>query len=455
MRIPPRSALRSASSRRALTAGAVSLLLLLTGGPPAAAGGDETPPVLLRGGEFFTPEAAAGSGVAPEVKVRVTVDATGRVSKAEVLKIEPSSPFDDAFRRATVDNLLDWHYAPARADGKSVETVLVWSVQFLAKEAPEASQGGLAGAVGDETGSLRRARVFGLPLAARKALLERDVKVAEKHLDATHRQRADSPRFVVVSDAPAAGVAQTVAGNLEAAYNVLDALFRPQIEPQPEPYKVIAYVYWSRASFEATRAELEMPSGPTGFYGAPGFLVFHLEAGDADDVLHVMLHEAFHAYADRHLSRPGTSLPLWLDEGFAEYFGNSDIEKGKLVPGRIVRGKLVMVHGGGAYRRQTYAAFTLDDVRRQIHEGKALPLAQLMTADRRFFYGGARNLCYAMAWLAVHFLRHGGPEWATDNFPTLVLYLAEGYPTADALRAAYGATPEELEEAFRAYVKRL
>jgi Gram-negative bacterial TonB protein C-terminal len=446
MRIPPRSALRSAIG--------ATLLLILAGGPPAA-GGDETPPVLLRGGEFFTPEAAAGSGVAPEVKVRVTIDITGRVSEAEVLAIEPASPFDDDFRRATVDNLRTWRYAPARADGKPVETVREWSVQFLAKEAPAASQGGLAAAVGDETGSRLRALVSGLPLAARKARLERDVKVAEKYLDASHRQRADSPRFVVVSDAPAAGAAQTVAGNLEAAYTVLDALFRPQIEPQPEPYKMIAYVYWRRDSFEAARSELDIPSGPTGFYGPPGFLVFHLEADDADDVLHVMLHEAFHAYADRHLSRPGTSLPLWLDEGFAEYFGYSDVEKGKLAPGRIVRGKLVLVHGAGVYRRQTYAAFSLDDVRRKIHEGKAPTLAKLMAADRRFFYGEARDLCYPMAWLAVHFLRHGRPEWANDAFPTLVLYLAEGYPTADALRAAYGATPEELEPAFRAYVNKL
>ena len=433
--------------------GAILVAAVAGAGPPAA----DSPPVLLRSGLLLTPVEAAGSGVAPEVKVRVSVDAAGRVAKVEVLKIEPSTSFDEVFRRATVENLRQWRYAPARSDGEPVATTLEWTVQFLAKEAPEA--GGLADSpivADDDLGAARRARVSALTREERVAILDRYIKAAEKHLDAGQRRRADSARFVVVSDAPDAKTAEIVAGNLEAAFNVLDRLFRPAIEPQPEPYKVVAFVYWHQASFDAVEHELGgPPGGPAGFYLPPGFLAFHLELPTAESPLHILLHESFHAYADRHLARPGFSLPLWLDEGLAEYLANSEIKKGELIPGRVLRGKFVFSHSGGAARQRTAAAYSLDDVRHAIRSGEAPTLAQVMKADRTVFYGEKRDLLYPMAWLLVHFLRHARPEWSEGSFPALVLYLAEGYPTDDALRATYDASPAELEVAFRAYAKGL
>lgn len=425
-------------------------------GPLAAAGGD-SPPILLRQSLLLTPFEAAGSGAAPEVKVRVTVDAAGRVAKVDVLAIRPSSPFDEHFRRATEETLRQWRYAPARAGGQPVEATLEWSVQFLAKEADaEAGPGALPGLDdGEASGLARRARVAALPPEARATLLKRYVEVAEKSLEPGRRRQAESPRFLVVTDAAAEKAAEALAGNLEATFNVLDGLFGAKIEPQPERYKMIAFVFQKKTSFDAVLAALGEPGWPAGFYRAPGFLAFHLETGDVDSLLHLMIHEAFHAYSDRHLSRPGYGLPLWLDEGFGEYLGNSDIKKGELIPGRILHGKFVLSHYGGASVRRTDAAYGLDDVRRAMRSGKALTVEQLVSADRELFYGEKRDLYYPTAWLLVHFLRHGRPQWAEGSFPALMLYLAEGYPARDALKATYGAAPGDLEAEFRAYAKGL
>ena len=423
---------------------------------PGAAAGADSPPVLLRRTPLTTPFEAAGSGVAPEVKVRVTIGATGRVEKVDVIKIEPSTPYDEAFSRSTVHQLLLWRYAPARKAGQPSETTLEWSVQFLAKEAPEPQVGneplpplpeGLDGE--------RRARVARLSRERREALLRRYSEAAEKYLDAGRLRRARSPRFLVVSDAPEETTAAALAGNLEVTYNVLDGLFLPKVEPQPESDKVVAYVFWKKQALIEMQADIGAPGWTGGLYQAPGFLAFHLEVPTGDHLLHALIHEAFHAYADRHLARPGFHLPRWFDEGFAEYLGNSEIKKGELMPGRILKGKFLLSHLSGAYRLKTEAAWSLDEVKKSIRSGAALSVEQLVTADHTAFYGERREQYYPTSWLLVHFLRHGRPEWAEREFPALALYLAEGYPAGDALETAYGVALADLDEPFRAYAKGL
>jgi len=70
------------------------------------------------------------------------------------------------------------------------------------------------------------------------------------------------------------------------------------------------------------------------------------------------------------------------------------------------------------------------------------------------FYGEKRRCYYTEAWMLVHFLRHGRTSWASKEFPDLVLYLAEGYPVADAFRGVYGGDPESFAREFEAYATR-
>src|SRR6187455_629831 len=70
-------------------------------------------PVPLRNPPLVSPLEAAGTGIAPEVTVKVEVDARGRASKVEVLKIQPPSALDAAFRDQAMRTLSTWRFAPA------------------------------------------------------------------------------------------------------------------------------------------------------------------------------------------------------------------------------------------------------------------------------------------------------------------------------------------------------
>ena len=69
------------------------------------------------------------------------------------------------------------------------------------------------------------------------------------------------------------------------------------------------------------------------------------------------------------------------------------------------------------------------------------------------FYGTKVDLYYTQGWLAVHFLRHGRPEWVDGAFPKFLLYVAEGYPADQALSTAYGVSAHDLEASYQKYVK--
>lgn len=418
----------------------------------------DRPPVLLRKSFLLTPIETAGTGLAPEVKVRAEIDARGRVVEVAALNVTPASEYDELVRQATRKAISNWRYAPAIKAGKATATTLEWTVKFQAREASNSLRSGPSGwlSLGSERAGAesRRARVLALPLKQRKALLRHQTDIAEKFLDRAHRHRSDSPRFVVVADTPEESVARITAGNLEAIFNVIQGLFGDRIESQPEPFKIVVYMYAQRASFEQLKRKLGVYEWSAGFYSPAGLFAFHLEVPTMDDLLGIMMHEATHAYVDRHLVTPGFYLPRWLGEGFAEYVGNSEIKKGRLIPGRTAKSKFVLIPGYGAVRAKPTPRMSLEEVKRTIRKGEGLSVEQLTTADHTIFYGEKHSLYYPSSWLLVHFLRHGEPGWAEREFPALMLYAAEGYPVIEAMKTVYGTAPADLEERFRTYVQK-
>ena len=413
-------------------------------------------PIPLRHFPLLTPLETAGSGVAPEVQVRVKVDARGRVADVKVVTIRPSSEYDDLFRRQTIESILQWRYAPAIEGGKAVATTLKWSVQYKVMDATNALQGEPLDPFSIESPEDRRAKLQTWSDKKRKEVIERYIKASEKHLDPLQRRVFESPRFVVITDAPDRETARVVAGNLEATYVLLNELFQPDIEPLPERYKIVVYLFRNRKAFAKAALELQQPGWGFGAYAAPGVLLFHLEVQTSETLLHTLIHETFHAYSDSHLLRPGLRLPRFLEEGLAEYISNSQIKKGKLLLGKTIKSHYLIRHNRpGALRQMTRAGFSLDELKKALKQRDALSIDDLFRTDLALFYGPKGNLYFPTSWLFVHFLRHGDEEWATTRFPDFLLYLVEGYPPQEALEAVYGATPEQIDLRFREYVKRL
>ena len=424
-----------------------ALLMVAAGTSAASAAG----PFAIRSPQLMVPDEAAGSGLSPEVAVRLTIDDRGRVSAVEVRSIIPASEYDAYFRDEVTETLSAWRFAPATQNGHAVASTLDWRVRFPVKAA-EAESTYVVGPMPGANLEERRAAILALPSGARRKLLESEGRSALALLDPKKKTEASTPRFVVRTDADEPRVATVIANNLEAIFNVLAAELLPGVELQPEPFKVLVFAYRSRDQYNALASTLPWGEGTSGYYSGVGLIAFSLDQPTSDEVLSILLHEATHAFLDRHILRPGVALPRWLGEGFAEYVGNSAIQKGRLKPGKTFVHKYAFVGDGvGSFR--TGAGFNLDEARTALRKGKGLGLRELLEASPEIFYGErSRRLYYASAWLLVHYLRDGSPESAGTRFPQLLLYLAEGYPQLAAFRATYGPVAAA-DDDFHRYVK--
>jgi TonB family protein len=432
-------------------------ILFLVAWAPLPAEGAEAP-IPLYTPRPKTPIEAAGSDLVPEVRVRVEVDPRGRVTAVEVLGIVPSSKFDEHFERETVDTLMRWRYYPAESDGQPEPTRLEWTLKFPPLRAYEEEPGQQDSNPswhlldrGEDSGDRYRRYVLSLPVDERLDMLKDFVATAEGHLNRDSIKEHATGRVIALTDAPSGEVARVLADNVESTFNILQEILKSKVEPQPEPHKIVAVIYASEQSFKGLVREVRANEKWAGFYNPAGLLAFHMNMPSNESLTGLLLHEATHAYVDRYVARPGVIVPRWLGEGFAEYIGNSTIKKKQLVPGKTRRTEVYRSQWASQAGRSQNLV-TAREVQDAVRRGEAMSLEEVVTAGPHEFYGERSRMFYAMSWLLVHFLRHGEEGWAENEFPSLMLYVAEGYPALETLRQFYGE-PDDLEPSFHEYVK--
>lgn len=418
-------------------------------------------PKLLRGGGFLVPPELLGEETRPEVSVRVEIDARGRPSKVEVLSVQPATEREAEIADAVRQTILGWRYAPRRVDGRAVPATLSWRIRFqgsgsevdaAAGPAATATAGALAGA--DQAREAYARRILELPEQRRIKLLDELARRAIGWLDEETTQRATTPHFIVYADGRSKGVAKTIAGNLEAVLHTLTTFFGTDVPLYPENYKLVAIVYEHENQFAQLRSSVFNYDWAAGFYHPAGLISFHRETYTPGRLLSLLIHEATHAFLDRHVVRPGTRIPTWLNEGFADYVGNSRVRKGSLRLGTIASRELFLTMYG-LVKAQTGETMDLRFLKRALRRGEAPSVARILDAESTGFYGGSEEevrMHYAFAWLLVHYLRHGDPAWSEGPFTDLLLYASEGYPVTPILRQRFDLDGEGLEKGFREYV---
>jgi len=439
---------------------ALTATALVAGFAFLAVGGDEgdRAPVPLYKPPPRGPEATLGSGIAPAVAVRVRIDDRGKVVEVAIDRIDPATEFDDLFREATVETLSSWRFAPAWEDGKTIETWLTWTVQYVPREATEETGESVefrpTSLLLSETARRidRRWEIVAMQPRIRFEMLKRTARAAEAQLVAARRQVAETPNFIVVTDASNKGVGEVLANNLEAGYGVIHGLLADKVPAQPTHGKVLCYFYSNKGAFKAL-ATLGAYEWSAGFYAPEGLIAFHMQMPTNEHLREVMLHETVHAFLDRHVVRPGARLPMWLDEGLADYIGNSEVRRKKLIPGKYRRHQIYHGPMGTVGMGKSITNLEAAEVKEAIRKNKAIKLHDLVGAQRDEFYGEKRSMFYTQSWMLVHFLRHGREEWADDQFPRFVLYVAEGYSPLEAMEHVYGVRPADLEGEFKKYVK--
>lgn len=139
--------------------------------------------------------------------------------------------------------------------------------------------------------------------------------------------------------------------------------------------------------------------------------------------IEVLQHEGFHQFAWHAI---GPSLPVWLNEGLAQYFEHAVIDDaGRMSLGMTSRPRI-------------------ERVKAAINQGDALPILALMRITTAQWAGTLQrdpkraNLLYAQSWSLAYFLIHGSNA---EHQPKLLDYLkrlAKGDRADDALLMAFG-----------------
>jgi hypothetical protein len=178
-------------------------------------------------------------------------------------------------------------------------------------------------------------------------------------------------------------------------------------------------------------------SGGMFFYkGQASGLVTFLEGQTVDRMFHTLRHEGFHQFA---FARIGPDLPVWANEGLAEYFSESIVLKRTLAAGQVPVDRVAVM-------------------RQALSGGKHIPLGDLLTMSDDAWANRVRrgdgSLQYDQAWSVVHFLVNGDKKYQRA-FEAYLKLIAAGTPARDASDKIFGTDVEAFEQAWRGYVQKL
>ncbi len=193
-----------------------------------------------------------------------------------------------------------------------------------------------------------------------------------------------SPHFVAYSDAGEAEARRALKG-FEGIRSVFSQVF-PGIRVDP-PKPMIVLVVEDEASmkrFLPEEFEGKDPKRPAGvFVSGPdrNYAILRLDVDHQMDQPYFVL---FHEYTHSIVHQNFPSLPTWLDEGIADFYGATEIKSGHVLVGRVPVGRLILLQGPFC-----------------------LPLETLLTVthDSPYYHEGAKTgIFYAQSWAFVHYL---------------------------------------------------
>ena len=172
------------------------------------------PPVPLLEESPWAPAGAAAAGVDPTASVVIHLDDRGKPCAVEVVRVDPSSPYDAAFVQAARDSILRWRFAPALRDGRRVESTVERQVRFRPPAPGGLGPPSRSRSVPDvselDAGEKSLWRyVLSLSMPQRTELRDKLAGFADRRLSTLHRSRATTDRFEVATDVPGEDIAST------------------------------------------------------------------------------------------------------------------------------------------------------------------------------------------------------------------------------------------------------
>jgi hypothetical protein len=145
-----------------------------------------------------------------------------------------------------------------------------------------------------------------------------------------------------------------------------------------------------------------------------------------------MQHEGFHQFVHAVI---GTGLPIWANEGLAEYFGEGLFTGDDYITG--------VVHPG-----------RLEQLRQMLASKQTHPMLEMMRTKPTDWNAHLSGVNYLQAWSMVHFLAHADPRYQ-QAFDGFLREVARGLPWENAWKQAFGADIGAFEKRWREYWEKL
>lgn len=165
-------------------------------------------------------------------------------------------------------------------------------------------------------------------------------------------------------------------------------------------------------------------------------LAFFVESLPRTRVLHVLQHEGFHQFAH---SRFAGRLPMWVNEGLAEFFGEAVVVEDRVVVGQASPGPVAMV-------------------RRAVEQGTTVDFLRMLTMTGDEWNANVRAgnaaIQYVQAWSMVQFLGWAENGRHRAGFERFLRLLHAGAPGDRAFIEAFGTDDvRSFENAWREWAR--
>ena len=252
--------------------------------------------------------------------------------------------------------------------------------------------------------------------------------VAQVAAAETKWTRVDTANFIVIGAAGEPRL-RAIGAQFEGFREVLTRLLSSNVTRTAVPTVVIAFP--DQKSFQPLKPVYQGKAVDVGGLFLPRRDVNYILLGP--DTTSDALRPVFHEYSHLIVNNVAPEIPVWLNEGLAEYYSTFEISN----DGRtVVFGRLIESH------------------LRDLAEQPWLPLKDLLATKHdspHYNEGSRRGVFYAESWLLVHMLLHGQP----DRRPAFAAYtreLSTGAPPDAAWQHHFGN--DDIYKAVRLYAGR-
>ena len=207
--------------------------------------------------------------------------------------------------------------------------------------------------------------------------------------------------------------------------------------------KMVLYLFETEKEYQKflqSKGVITRNSGGMFVYkGNEQFLAVWMGNKPLRDVLSTLQHEGFHQFAWHYL---GLELPVWMNEGLAQYFEDAVITGGELRTGLA-----------DAHRSRL--------VREMISQGNIIPFNKMVNLNNQDWARMLRedadgaNRLYAQSWSVAYFLIHADNGRYADSLNQYLTMISKGEDGEDAFERAFAVSWEQLRWRWMVYAKKL